>query len=79
MTVKPSEWKNGTMPSIDVVDARMDDLLDRLDVGADVVMREHDALGHAGRAGGEDDRQHVVAADFGAGRGCGRAATAGTA
>ena len=48
----------------DVVDARMDDLLDRLDVGADVVMREHDGLGHAGRAGGEDDREQIVAADF---------------
>ena len=42
---------------------RMDDLLDRLDIRADVVMREHHALGHAGRAGGEDDRHHIVAAD----------------
>ena len=41
----------------------MDHLVDRLDVRGDVVMREHHALGHAGGAGGEDDRGHVVAAD----------------
>ena len=46
-----------------VVRPRMDDLVDRLDIRGDVVVREHHALGHAGRAGGEDDRGHVVAAD----------------
>ena len=40
----------------------MNDLLDRFDVRADVVVREHHPFGHAGGAGGEDDGGHVVAA-----------------
>ena len=45
-----------------VVAAEVNDLVDGADVRADVAMREHHALGLAGRAGGEDDRQQVVAA-----------------
>ena len=62
VTVKPSEWKNGTMPRIDVVAPQVNDLVDGFDVRADVVVGEHDALGLAGGAGGEDHRQLVVAA-----------------
>ena len=51
------------MPSMRVPRPRVDHLVDRFDIGGDVVMREHHALGHAGGAGREDDRGHVVAAD----------------
>ena len=41
--------------------ARMHHLVDRLDVSGNIVVREHHSLGHAGRAGRENHRRHIVA------------------
>ena len=43
---------------------RMNDLLNRLDIRRDIVVRQHHAFRHAGRTGREDDGRHVIAANF---------------
>ena len=46
-----------------VVLGQADDFIDGVDVRADVVVREHDALGPARRAGSENHREQIVGLD----------------
>jgi len=58
--MKPKEWKKRKDAEDLVMAVQHEDLRDLLDVGADVVVGEHDALGVAGAAAGKDDGGEVV-------------------
>ena len=55
-----------------VLEVFLDLQFERGDVGEDVGVCDHYALGLGGGTGGEDDLERVCGCDFGGGVGCGR-------